>query len=115
MKELINVFKALSDETRIRIMKVLLEKDNVCVCQVMEALNISQTRASRNLKILKEAGLINDKREGIWIHYTVNKGKRGCCTEAVNALMKKSLNDVEVIKKDRERLKKTKKKHDRHR
>jgi len=55
MKELTKVFKALSDETRLRTLGVLMEKE-CCVCEVMQALQISQTRASRNLKILYDAG-----------------------------------------------------------
>ncbi len=66
MRDLIKVLKAISDETRIRIMKVLLEKENLCVCEIMQALDVTQTRASKNLRILKEAGFVVDRREGSW-------------------------------------------------
>ena len=55
MQDLIKAMKALSDETRLRIMKVLLERE-CYVCEVIQALDISQTRASRNLGILQDAG-----------------------------------------------------------
>ncbi len=57
MQDLIKVMKALSDETRLRILKVLLEKE-CCVCEVMQALDISQSRTSRNLGILQDAGFL---------------------------------------------------------
>ena len=55
MQDFIKVMKALSDETRLRILKVLVEKE-CCVCEVMQALDISQSRASRNLGILLDTG-----------------------------------------------------------
>jgi len=72
MRELVKVFKALSDETRIRIMKLLSEGE-LCVCEIMQALEISQSRASRNLGILKDAGLLVDRRDGQWVHYSLSK------------------------------------------
>lgn len=55
MRDFVKLFKALSDETRIRILKVLLERE-CCACEVMQALDISQSRASRNLGILEDVG-----------------------------------------------------------
>ena len=71
MQDLIKVMKALSDETRLRILKVLLEKE-CCVCEVMQALDISQSRASRNLGILRDAGLLRDRRQGQWVYYSLD-------------------------------------------
>jgi ArsR family transcriptional regulator len=65
MRDFAKLFKALSDETRIRILKVLLERE-CCVCEVMQALDISQSRASRNLGILEDAGFIKSRRDGLW-------------------------------------------------
>jgi len=73
MRQLIKVFKALSDETKLRILKILQERDELCVCEIMQALNISQSRASRNLGILKNAGFVIDRRDGLWIHHSLNK------------------------------------------
>lgn len=66
--ELINIFKALSDETRLRIIK-LLEHGELCVCDIAAVLQSSQPKVSFHLSTLKEAGLIIDRREGKWIHY----------------------------------------------
>jgi ArsR family transcriptional regulator len=68
MKEILGVFKALSDETRLRILK-LLEGGELCVCDIVAALGTSQPRASFHLAALKEAGLIRDRKEGRWTHY----------------------------------------------
>ncbi len=72
MKELSKVFKALSDETRLRIVK-LLENGELCVCHIVAAVDMSQSRISFHLKILKEAGLVKDRREGKWMHYRLNE------------------------------------------
>ena len=72
MKNLIKTAKAISDETRIRILKVLLERE-CCVCEVMQALDISQSRASRNLGILENAGFVKSRRDGLWIVYSIDK------------------------------------------
>jgi ArsR family transcriptional regulator len=71
MQELIKTFKALSDETRLRILNIIVQKE-CCVCEVMQALNISQSRASRNLRILEDAGFLKSHREGAWVHYALS-------------------------------------------
>lgn len=71
MKELTKATKALSDETRIRIINLIMKRE-CCVCEVMQALDISQTRASRNLKILYEAGFLNLRNDGLFTLYTIN-------------------------------------------
>jgi len=71
MKEALKVFKALSDETRLRILK-LLEGGERCVCDIVAALGTSQPRASFHLAALKDAGLIRDRKEGRWTHYSIN-------------------------------------------
>jgi len=72
VKGLLSVFKALSDETRLRIVK-LLENGELCVCHIVAAIDMSQPKISFHLKILKEAGLVKDRREGKWMHYRLNE------------------------------------------
>ncbi len=72
MKELTTIFKALSDETRLRIVK-LLEKGELCVCDIVTALGIVQPKASFHLGVLKEAGFIKDRKQGKWTHYSLNE------------------------------------------
>jgi ArsR family transcriptional regulator, arsenate/arsenite/antimonite-responsive transcriptional repressor len=64
--------RALADETRLRMLNLLLERE-CCVCEVMQVLNISQTRASRNLSILFEAGFLKYRKEGLWAYYAIDK------------------------------------------
>ncbi len=71
MQDLIKTMKALSDQTRLRITNLLLERE-CCVCEVMQALGISQSRASRNLGILEDAGFLRARRDGTWVLYTVD-------------------------------------------
>ena len=104
MRELVKAFKALSDETRLRILNLLLERE-CCVCEVMQALGISQTRASRNLSALYDAGLLNLRKEGLWSLYSVDReGMREDFTDLIRAV-EKALEGNEVLTRDRERLK----------
>lgn len=68
MNELVSIFKALSDETRLRIVK-LLEHGELCVCDLVEALDLIQPKVSFHLSALKDAGLVRDRKDGKWIHY----------------------------------------------
>jgi len=72
MEELLSVFKALSDETRLRIIK-LMEEGELCVCDITAALDMVQPKVSFHLSALKEAGLIKDRKQGKWIHYSLNE------------------------------------------
>jgi len=103
MRDFVKLFKALSDETRIRILKVLLERE-CCVCEVMQALNISQSRASRNLGILEDAGFIKSRRDGLWIVYSINGQKMNSYAAPLIELLRGSLIDEETLLQDKERL-----------
>ena len=72
MSELVRIFKALSDETRLRIIK-LLENGELCVCDLTAALDMVQPKVSFHLSALKDAGLIKDRKQGKWIHYSLNE------------------------------------------
>lgn len=71
MDELIKTFKALSEETRLRIIK-LLEGGELCVCDIVAALDLVQPKISFHLNALKEAGFIKDRKQGKWIHYCID-------------------------------------------
>jgi len=103
MRDLIKAMKALSDETRLRILKILLERE-CCVCEVMQALDISQSRASRNLGILQDAGFLKVRRDRIWIVYSVDWQTANCFAASLAKLLKDSPISNEVLAKDRERL-----------
>ncbi|KAF0177513.1 MAG: ArsR family transcriptional regulator [Nitrospirae bacterium] len=70
MKTLANVYHALSEVTRLRILK-LLEHGELCVCDLVAALEMSQPKISFHVAALKRAGLINDRKDGRWIRYSI--------------------------------------------
>ena len=105
LQELLKAFKALSDETRIRLLKLLQHRE-LCVCELMQVLNMTQSRISRNLGILKNAGLVKDRRDGLWVHYSINNDPS---VSKILDLMKNSINDDELIISDLEKLSKAKK------
>jgi ArsR family transcriptional regulator, arsenate/arsenite/antimonite-responsive transcriptional repressor len=72
MKTLLNALKALSDETRLRIINLLYEKE-LCVCDVMETLQITQAKASRHLIYMKNAGLVTDRKHAQWVYYSISR------------------------------------------
>ncbi len=73
MLAFIKVMKALSDPNRVKMIK-LLQRRVLCVCEIKEALGLAQSTASKHLKILEEAGLINYSKEGLWVNYRLADG-----------------------------------------
>ena len=71
MEDLLGVFKALSEETRLRILK-LLEREELCVCDIVAALGMVQPKVSFHLSALKEAGFLKDRKQGRWTHYRLD-------------------------------------------
>jgi ArsR family transcriptional regulator len=65
------VFRACSDATRLRLL-FLLEAGELCVCELVAALRMPQGKVSRHLAVLKHAGLVRDRRDGTWIHYSLS-------------------------------------------
>jgi len=105
MRELVKAFKALSDETRLRILNLLLERE-CCVCEVMQALDISQTRASRNLSALYDAGFLRLRKDGLWSLYSIDQeGMKEYFSDLVEAV-RKGLESNEATALDKERLRK---------
>lgn len=73
-KEYANIFKVLSDDTRIYICRLIGEKE-VCGCDLLEKLNITQPTLSYHMKQLCEAGIVNGRKDGAWMRYTLNTEK----------------------------------------
>lgn len=65
------LFRALADETRLRALVLLHGEGELCVCELTEALQVSQPKMSRHLASLRELGLVAGRREGLWIHYRI--------------------------------------------
>jgi len=69
MKNEARFFKSLADETRLKILWLLLAKEELCVCDLTAVLGITQSKASRHLRYLFNQGLVHDRREGVWMYY----------------------------------------------
>ena len=67
------LFKCLSDETRLLATLLIFKEDELCVCELMEAMNDSQPKVSRHLAQLRACGLLTDRRQGQWVYYSMNK------------------------------------------
>jgi ArsR family transcriptional regulator len=81
----VQLFHALSDETRLSILERLRLGER-CVCDLTDALDAAQSRLSFHLKVLKDAGLVTDRREGRWMYYTLNQDALSEVTELIEAL-----------------------------
>jgi ArsR family transcriptional regulator len=71
MKTLARTYRALADETRLQILGLILQEGELCVCDVTYVLDITQSKASRHLRYLLNAGLLEDRRDGVWMHYRI--------------------------------------------
>ncbi len=71
MKRAAQFFKILSDEARLKILWLLFNHDELCVCDIMAALDITQSKASRHLITMRHAGLVQDRKAGLWSHYSL--------------------------------------------
>ena len=97
-----DVMKAVSDPTRVRILK-LLEGGELCVCQVIAVIALGQSTISKHLFLLRAAGLIKDRKDRKWVHYSLDgKGGNPFAGEMLRTL-RRWLNDDPVILRDRER------------
>ncbi|EXF56982.1 bacterial regulatory, arsR family protein [Acinetobacter sp. 1294596] len=65
-------FKCLSDPTRLDILKLVLAKQNMCVCELTERLQLSQPKISRHLALLRNLSILLDQRQGQWVYYRLN-------------------------------------------
>jgi ArsR family transcriptional regulator len=102
MRDFIKVMKALSDPNRVKIVKMLQHK-LMCVCEIQEALRISQSSVSKHLRILEEAGLVDFKKDGLWVNYHLTDGMKSPYASSVMGNLRHWLEDepemTELIKK----------------
>ncbi len=104
MKAAAQTFKALSDDTRLRILGLLLEGE-LCVCELMAILGLPQSTISRHLAYLKHSGLVDDRREGVWMHYRLAEGG-GALHKDLLDLLQKDLLAMPRVREDHETLRK---------
>ncbi len=105
MREITKLLKVLADESRLRVLNLLHERE-CCVCEVMQVMNISQSKASRILSALYDAGLLTLRREGRWALYSIDTvGIKDYVSNILTGITQ-SLKDNPVSAQDRERLRK---------
>lgn len=75
MKELAKVFKALSDESRLRILNLIFRSGEICVCDIESITGFTQTKTSRHLSYLRNAELVDPRQKGLWVLYSISKPK----------------------------------------
>ena len=96
------LFKALSDETRLRIV-ALLAHGELCVCHLEEALRLSQPKVSRHLGMLRAAGVVEDRRDGTWVYYRLVRQADADCERQLRSLVK-TFAKRSLLRRDLERL-----------
>ena len=104
MRNLVKVYKALSDESRLRVLNLLLERE-CCVCEVMQALEVSQSKASRILSALYDVGFLKLRKDGLWSLYSLDWGEMDAHLEDILKAARRAFEGNKQMKMDRERLK----------
>jgi len=107
LRELEAVLKAAGDPTRTRILK-LLEGGPLCVCQVQAVLGLAPSTVSKHLALLRAAGLVTDRRDGRWSHYTLAVAERNPYARDLLALLRGPLDREPRVLEDRRRLREVK-------
>lgn len=92
MKAFLRVMKALSDPTRVKMLKIL-EKRMMCVCELQTALGTAQSTTSKHLKILEDAGLVASFKDGLWVNYTLADGRESPYAASLLGNLRHWLND----------------------
>ena len=105
LRHIEDVYKALADATRLRILRLLMAGE-VCVCNIHEALRIPQAMASRHLAYLRRVGLVTTRREGLWVYYRLATS-HDPVVAAIRETTTHVLGHVDALKKDADRLEKS--------
>ncbi|MEE4311301.1 MAG: metalloregulator ArsR/SmtB family transcription factor [candidate division KSB1 bacterium] len=106
MDEVLKILKALSDKNRMRIVKMLQQR-SCCVCELTSVLSIANSTVSSHLSILKEAGIIEDVKDGKWVDYYLNTRTNNAFINGMLPLLAFWLNNDEQVKADLQKLKTT--------
>ena len=96
MKSFIKVMKALSDPSRVKILK-MLQKKKMCVCELRAVLNLAQPTVSKHLKILEEAGLVESEKDKLWVNYLLASTPESPYAATMLKHLKKWLNEEKGI------------------
>jgi ArsR family transcriptional regulator len=97
------LLKALADPVRLRILHLLLDAEEICVCHIHEALELPQPTVSRHLAYLRKHGLVTGRKEGQWVHYRLAKARTNL-HRGIIVCLHTCLTDMEELRRDRKRL-----------
>ncbi len=105
MKQAADLLRALADEERLRILKMLeSQEEGVCVCELVDAARLPQYQVSRQLAVLRDAGLVSGEKRGNWVYYQVSPDLTPLASALLEAL--KANMDAQTVEEDRMRLRK---------
>ncbi len=102
MKELVLIAKAFADPTRVRILAALREKE-LCVCELCEALAVTQSTLSTHLQVIRDAGVVSARRQGKWMYYALAPDA-GSLVDALFGFFSGSLKANATLRRDRQKL-----------
>lgn len=97
------LFKAMADDTRLRILHLLTRQEELCVCEIMRALEMPQSTISRHMAYLKNSGWVNDRREAVWVHYSLAE-PTNCVHESLLECIKGCFGRFPSFEEDERRL-----------
>ncbi len=101
MDSTVKIYKALSDPNRLRILKIL-EAGEKCVCKIPDILGLANSTVSKHLSILRDAGLIQGRKEGKWVHYSLVENSKDESVRCHLNHIKSILNDDPLVLADRQ-------------
>jgi len=103
MKDILNFAKLISDDNRLKIIRLLAERD-MCVCELMEVMRVPQARISQHLLRLRSEGIVSDKRESQWVIYALNKDLLEQKLISLEKFMRGSASELDCMKDEFDRL-----------
>lgn len=103
MEQTVQLFKALTDETRLRILALLIAEGELCVCDIIAALQMPQSTISRHLAYLRKTQWVTDRRCGVWMYYSIDQ-KRLDFDPDLLTYLKSRLSNVQDVISDRSRI-----------
>ncbi len=103
-KENTKLFKALSDDSRLRILKMLQSK-SLCVCEIQDILGLATSTVSKHLSILRDAGFLMEEKDGKWVNYMINPRPNDPRITSILTSLDFWISDEEIIISDKKRLK----------
>ncbi|MCJ8314739.1 MAG: metalloregulator ArsR/SmtB family transcription factor [Saccharospirillaceae bacterium] len=105
MLEPAQFFKCLSEELRLNTVLLIFSEGELCVCELMAALDVTQPKISRHLALLRSNGLLNDTRRGQWVYYSIAKNLPQWSTSILDTLYKSSSTPINQFKQQLKTMK----------